>query len=115
VTLPPGLLKLATMPVWTGLAPVVKTMGIVVVAALATGTATAPPPVKITATGRRTSSAASAGIPGLYKAHFAQSFAECRLDARVGRTNSEISNGWNGRLLRPRRHRPRRRASEPKQ
>src|SRR5262249_24413030 len=40
VTLPPGRLRLATKPVLTGSKPVVKTIGIVAVAALTAGTAT---------------------------------------------------------------------------
>ena len=59
VTLPPGRLRLATRPVLTGSMPVVKTIGIVAVAALATGAAM--PFAMITATWRRTRSAA---IPG---------------------------------------------------
>ena len=39
MTLPPGRLRLATRPSLTGSSPVVKTMGIVVVAALAAGAA----------------------------------------------------------------------------
>src|SRR5262245_42517752 len=59
VMLPPGRLRLATKPVLTGSNPVVKTMGIAAVAALTAGMAT--PFATITATGRRTNSAA---IPG---------------------------------------------------
>ena len=39
VTLPPGRLRLATRPCWTGSPPVTKTMGIVVVAAFAASAA----------------------------------------------------------------------------
>jgi hypothetical protein len=45
VTLPPGRLKLATRPASTGSPPAVKTIGIVVVAALAADAETGPPPV----------------------------------------------------------------------
>ena len=59
VRLPPGRARLATRPSLTGSSGLTKTMGIVVVAALA---ANAEPPVAaITATWRRTNSAASAG------------------------------------------------------
>src|SRR5215470_16536276 len=47
---PPGRLRLATTPNPTGSAPRLKTMGIVVVAALAASTAGAPPPETITLT-----------------------------------------------------------------
>src|SRR5438132_550434 len=51
VTLPPGRLKLATRPSWTGSAPVrLKTMGTVVLAALATSAGGGPPRATITAT-----------------------------------------------------------------
>jgi hypothetical protein len=59
VTLPPGGLRLATRPTLIGSAPVTKTIGTVVVAALAAsaeGVSTT-----ITATGRRSKSATSAG------------------------------------------------------
>ena len=59
VRLPPGLLRLATRPVLTGSKPVVKTVGIVPIVALAA--CTAMPFATITATRRRTRSAASAG------------------------------------------------------
>ena len=51
----------ATRPNLTGSSPTTKTIGIVVVAALAASAAGGPPWATITATGRRTSSAASAG------------------------------------------------------
>jgi hypothetical protein len=47
VTLPPGRLKLATRPSLTGSPPVVKTIGMVAVAALAASAGTTPPPVAI--------------------------------------------------------------------
>ena len=60
VTLPPGRLRLATSPNATGSLPVKQTIGMVVVAAFA-GTAAVAPAATITATWRRTRSAASAG------------------------------------------------------
>src|SRR5262249_54253142 len=61
VRLPPGRLKLATKPCWTGSPAVVNTTGIVVVAALAANTEAPPPVAAIAATFRSTRSAASAG------------------------------------------------------
>jgi hypothetical protein len=60
VALPLGRLKLATRPSWTGSSPMVNTMGIVVVAALAAKAEGLSVATSIT-TCRRTSSAASAG------------------------------------------------------
>ena len=60
VRLPPGRLRLATRPIATGSVPTEKTMGMVVVAAFAARVAERPL-VIITATRRRTRSAASAG------------------------------------------------------
>src|SRR5215472_17101407 len=60
VTLPPGRFRLATSPSLTGSVPSVNTIGIVAVAALAASAATGVT-VPITATCRRTSSAANAG------------------------------------------------------
>src|SRR5215468_960647 len=59
VRLPPGRARLATRPNLTGSSPPTKTIGIVVVAALAANAEV--PTVAITATRRRTRSAASAG------------------------------------------------------
>ena len=50
VTLPPGRLRLATRPSLTGSSPLAKTMGIVVVAALAASAEATPPRRQITAT-----------------------------------------------------------------
>lgn len=61
VALPPGRLRLATNPVTTESTAVVKTMGMVRVAASAARTATTLPPATITATLRSTRSAASPG------------------------------------------------------
>jgi hypothetical protein len=60
VILPPGRLKLSTMPSLTGSSPMPKTMGVVEVAALA-ARATGALPAKIKATARCTSSDTSAG------------------------------------------------------
>ena len=61
VTLPPGRLRLATRPSLTGSAPVWNTIGIVAVAAFAASAGAEPRQAAITATGRRTSSAARTG------------------------------------------------------
>jgi hypothetical protein len=50
VTLPPGLLRLATRPNPTGSSLPVNTTGIVVVAALAANAGRSPPPAMINAT-----------------------------------------------------------------
>src|SRR5262249_36844822 len=60
VTFPPGLLRLATRPNLTGSPPVLKTIGTVEVTALAAAAAVIPVATS-TATGMRTSSAASDG------------------------------------------------------
>ena len=61
VRLPPGRFRLATSPSATGSAPVRKTTGMVLVAALAASTPSTWPATAITATLRLTRSAASAG------------------------------------------------------
>src|SRR6516165_9050151 len=60
VMFPPGRLRLVTRPLLTGSAAIVKTIGMVLVAAFAASAETGPPPATRTSTGRRTSSAASA-------------------------------------------------------
>jgi len=60
VTFPPGLLRLGTRPSSTGLPPLVNTIGIVVVAALAATTAGGAP-ARIALTWRPTNSAARFG------------------------------------------------------
>ena len=60
MALPPGRLKLATRPSWTGSDPLVNTMGIVAVAAFAAEAEGLSVATSIV-TCRRTSSAASAG------------------------------------------------------
>src|SRR5258708_19187169 len=61
VTLPPGRFKLGTSPLTTGSAPVSNTIGIVLVAAIATCAAAVLPGVTMTLTRRRTRPAASSG------------------------------------------------------
>src|SRR5262245_43432422 len=61
VRLPPGRARLATRPSLTGSSATAKTMGIVVVAALAAKAETGPSAEVITVTCRRTNSPASAG------------------------------------------------------
>ena len=61
VELPPGWLRLATSPSLTGSPPVLKTIGIVVVAALAASADVLPPVETRTAIPRLTRSAASVG------------------------------------------------------
>jgi len=61
VRVPPGWLRLATRPALTGSKPLTNTIGVVVVAVLAR-LETSPPMVTMTATWRRTKSAAKAGI-----------------------------------------------------
>src|SRR5215211_3154492 len=61
VAFPPGRARLATRPSLTGSRPPVNTIGIVGVAVLAANAGSPPPVATITATGRRTKSAANAG------------------------------------------------------
>src|SRR5262249_43475255 len=61
VRLPPGRARLATRPCLTGSSDTPNTMGIVVVAPLAASAVAKPAAVTITATCRRTSSAARSG------------------------------------------------------
>src|SRR5262249_32008517 len=61
VTLPPGRLRVGTSPALTGSLPIAKTIGIVVVAALAERADMVPRIVTITVTPRRTRSFANAG------------------------------------------------------
>src|SRR6516165_1620471 len=61
VALPPGRARLATRPTLTGSSVATKTTGIVFVAALTASAEVIPPVAAITATCRRTKSAASAG------------------------------------------------------
>ena len=61
VTLPPGRLRLATSPCWTGSLPFANTIGMLAVADLAAIAETTLPVAKITSTGRLASSAARAG------------------------------------------------------
>ena len=61
VTLPPGLLRLATSPYWTGSLPFANIIGMLPVADLAAMAETTLPVAKIASTGLLTSPAASAG------------------------------------------------------
>src|SRR5262249_51218371 len=61
VALPPGRARLATRPSLTGSSGMVKTIGIVVVAALAASAGSEPPVATITATCRRINSVTRAG------------------------------------------------------
>src|SRR5262245_7950864 len=70
VTLPPGRLRLATRPRSTGSPPVRKTIGMVVVAALAANVAAGVPGLTITATRRRTRSSANPGRRSVCKIQF---------------------------------------------
>ena len=67
---PPGRARLATKPFPTGSLSCAMTMGIVVVASL-TGRVDAGPPVTMTSTLRRTSSAASAVDDLVFPLHIA--------------------------------------------
>src|SRR5262249_9068837 len=133
VRLPPGRLRLATSPAWTASAATLKTIGIVEVAALASRTA--GPFAKITATPGRAKAAAQVGRhnrqsfivslgPAVFDKHvttfdvpgLAQTLAESGGPFRIfpGRRTIEKSNHRHSRLLRPRHHRPRRRAPKPR-
>jgi hypothetical protein len=121
--LPPGRLRLATRPVWTGSPPPLKTIGMVVVADLAADAAAVLPGVAMTATRRRTRSAANSGRPiiiivrpSVFDGHvaalnitgFAQSLAECRHEmcVRLGRPALEEPDHRHRPLLRARNERP---------
>ena len=129
--LPPGRFKLSTIPSFTGSLPLVKTTGIVDVAAFAARAEGGPPPATMTETGRRTSSAASAGSRSYSPCAQRYSMATFRPstkpasssrprlspatnDAEVSRERAvKKSNHRHRRLLRARRERPRdRRAAE---
>jgi ABC-type uncharacterized transport system substrate-binding protein len=89
VILPPGRLRLVTRPVVTGSSAVTKTIGMVVVAALA-ASAAAWEPAMIKTTGQRTKSAASDGSRSCLfsaqrysMARFWPTFVQKRTDALV--------------------------------
>ena len=127
VTLPPGRARLATRPSLTGSSPTVKTIGIVVVAALAASAAACRPVAAITATWRRTNSAASAGSrsiltlgPAVFDRHVLDprrsrspsgpgEMPRRRCREPVRRLAVEKPDHRHRRLLRARRERPRRR------
>src|SRR6516225_6609165 len=132
VRLPPGLLRATTRPAFTGSAPVLNTMGIVAVASLAANTVGKLPVAAITATWRRTRSAAQArqsielgtgpailnrDIPAFGETGFVQPLTErCReIGVRLGRCISEKPHHRHRWLLRARRERPRRRRAAAKQ
>ena len=123
--LPPGRLRLATRPRLDRIAADLKTIGIVVVAALAACAPGASPVATITATGGATRSAASAGsrsygpppsgIRSLRSGlrHSPLPPRPCRKAATsaptAGRPAAEKPDHRHRRLLRARRERPRRR------
>ena len=128
VRLPPGRARLATRPSLVGSSPTTKTMGVVVLAAFAANAAVAPPFVAITATRRRTSSAASTGsrsnspsrpaVFDLLALDIAGVFQALSKGAQlvrhgVRRSGIEESNHRHRRLLRTRRHRHRHAAAAP--
>src|SRR5262249_48245979 len=129
VALPPGRARLAIRPNLTGSSATPKTIGIVVVAALAAGAAVVKPGVAITATRRRTKSAISAGKRSYWPSSqwystvtFWPSMAPVSLgplrNAAPRRADSWGDRGADNaddrqrRLLRARRQRPRCRAAE---
>src|SRR5262249_1290877 len=126
VTLPAGRLMLATRPICTGSLAVVKTMGVVVIAAF---TASTPGVLATnTATRRSTSSSAITGtrsychrpavldrhVLGLDIAGLLQALTECSHHRHVAarRCAVEEPDPRHRRLLRPRRDRPRRSAAK---
>src|SRR5262245_27305094 len=121
VALPPGRLRPATRPSFTGSSPVIKTMGTVDVTAFATSPEAWPPAVTITAT--RISARLAAGqsivvplgpaecdvqILPLDVALFSQTLPERSLDRcrLAGRPDAEETDHRHRRLLRARRERP---------
>ena len=124
VMLPPGRARLATRPSLTGSALTVKTMGIVVVAALAANAEAGEPPATITATCRRTKfgrqrrqsihlifgpAVFDRDVLALDMAGFFEALAKCAqaVGERVGRCAVEKPDHRHRRLLRARRKRPR--------
>src|SRR5262249_41562284 len=85
VALPPGRLKLATRPYWTGSDPLVNTMGIVAVAAFAAEAEGLSVATSI-ATCRRTSSAARTGKRSSWPSAKRYSIAMFRWRDRVSRS-----------------------------
>ena len=126
VRLPPGRARLATRPSLTGSSPTMKTMGIVVVAALAANAAAVPPVAAITATCRRTRFGRQRRQPidlilgpAVFDRHVLALDIAGVLEAlaksaqtvreRVRRSGVEKPDHRHRRLLRARRERPRRR------
>ncbi len=93
VMLPAGLLRLGTRPVFTGSAPVSKTIGITDVAALAASAAARLPGAAITATLRSTSSAARAGRRPLWPCAHRYSITTFRPSSKP----TELRPSWNAR------------------
>ena len=112
VTLPPGRARLATRPSLTGFSLTMKTMGIVVVAALA-AIAAGVPVAAITVTRRRTRSAASSGSRSYWPS--AQRYIDCYILAfdiadvfeamRNARKRSDTASGDLGVKKADHRHR----------
>ena len=123
VTLPPGRLRLATSPTRTGSPPVTKTIGTVVVAALAASAAGVLPTIRATCRRRSPPPEAATGqfdpppavldrdVLALDEACFLQALAECSHAVRLAgeRSTAEKPHHRHRRLLRARRERPRRR------
>jgi hypothetical protein len=129
VALPPGLARLATRPSLIGLSPIPKTIGIVAVAALAataadaeSATIMATRPDQISHQRRQAIVLAlhimvfDRHVLALDVTGFAKPLAERGHIARcgIGRPGADVPNNRHRRLLRPRHHRPRRRAPEPR-
>src|SRR5262249_22990683 len=123
VALPPGLLRLATRPAWTGSDPLANTMGIVAVAAFAAKAEGLSVATSI-ATCRRTSSAARTGKRSSWPSAKRYSIAMFRSTAkpdplqrlqerhtywrlRFGRSAAEVADHRHWRLLRTRWQWPR--------
>src|SRR5262245_56401529 len=125
VMLPPGRFRLATRPSWTGSKPMLKTIGIVVVAALAASAVaelrgvamTAPAAYEIGHQFRNSGKVVlcpavfNCYVLTLDVAGFTQSFAErCQQTRhRLWRIRMDISDDGNGWLPRARRERPKKR------
>src|SRR5215467_321907 len=123
VILPPGRLTLATNPTSTGSLPIMKTIGIVAVAALTANTGGFPPVARnrshltTSQVGRHHGQSfvvilrpaeCDLHVLALDVARLGQTLAECNHSLGfVGRPTADESNHRHRRLLRPRRERPR--------
>jgi hypothetical protein len=129
VALPPGRLRLATRPSFTGSSPVLKTIGMVEVAAFCSESRGLPAGgndhrhADIYETGRQSGQAIvmtlgpakrDVYIVALDVTRFFQAFSKRGLDqcGLVGRPEAEKSDHGHHRLLRARRRRPCRHAAE---